>query len=210
VTSTLAYAVPVEKHTVEVIGHCANHPGDACSMSAFGFSKIFLAQSAKEATAVADHSTPGCGEIFGIWRLISFSAQGEQDQGPHFPLGEDADGFLIYTRDGYMSVQMMRRGRAFYDQPDILGGTTEQSAAAARGYVAYCGPFEIDASGLVHHLVVVSLLPNWLEGVQLRRPDLKGDHLTMHAQYQVDTATVTSILRWKRVTAHDARPLFPH
>ena len=80
-TSTLAYAVPVEKHTVEVIGYCANRP--ACSMSAFGFSKIFLAQSAKEATAVADHSTPGCGEIFGIWRLISFSAQGEQDQGHH-------------------------------------------------------------------------------------------------------------------------------
>jgi Lipocalin-like domain len=147
-------------------------------------------------------------DIIGTWRLIAYTAQDDAGVELHHPLGSDADGFLMYTSDGYMSVQMMRRVRIDYDTPDVSGGSTEQFAAAAAGYVAYCGPFDIDpATGTVRHLVTVSLLPNWLRTVQIRRPVLQADHLAMHATYAVGPATVTSILRWNRADRHD--PLLP-
>jgi NAD(P)H dehydrogenase (quinone) len=136
--------------------------------------------------------------LIGTWRLVSYTAR----QGPTgettYPLGSDAAGFLVYTADGYMSVQMMRRRRPDYDQPDVLGATDDQYARAAEGYVAYGGPYSIDADGTVSHVVDVSLLPNWLHSVQLRQPTLRGDQLTMHAEYDVGPVHVSSVLTWKR------------
>jgi hypothetical protein len=143
-------------------------------------------------------------EIFGTWRLAAYTAEDDQGGELHHPLGPDAHGFLMYTTDGYMSVHMMRRDRVAYDQPDVSGGTASQFAAAAQGYLAYCGPFDIDeVSGTVRHRVEVSLLPNWIHTVQLRRPLLEDDSLTMNARYAVGTATVTSVLRWKRAESHN-------
>jgi Lipocalin-like domain len=138
-------------------------------------------------------------EIFGTWRLIAYTAEDDQGGAFHYPLGSDAHGFLMYTTDGYMSVHMMRRAREAYEHPDISGGTAAQFAGAAQGYLAYCGPFDIDAAtGTVRHLVEVSLLPNWIQTVQLRCPLLDSDSLTMNANYAVGSATVTSVLRWVR------------
>jgi hypothetical protein len=143
-------------------------------------------------------------DMIGTWRLIAYTAQDDQGGEPHHPLGPDADGFLMYTQDGYMSVQMMRRDRIEYDQPDIDGGTTDQTAGAAAGYLAYCGPFGIDVdTGTVNHFVAVSLLPNWLRGVQVRQPSLQADRLTMHAEYAVGSAMVSSVLTWSRAAQHD-------
>jgi hypothetical protein len=61
-------------------------------------------------------------------------------------LGPDALGLIMYTTDGYMSAQLMRRDRPAFDRPESDGGTPEQSAAAAAGYLAYSGPFEVDES----------------------------------------------------------------
>jgi len=56
-----------------------------------------------------------------------------------YPLGEDATGFLLYTADGFMSVQIMRPGRLRYRAGGLGDGTDAESAGAARGYVAYAG-----------------------------------------------------------------------
>lgn len=152
-----------------------------------------------------EHDGPvGPEDLFGAWRLVAYTAQDDQGAGLHHPLGDDADGFLMYTPDGYMSVQMMRRNRVDYDQPDISGGTADQNADAAAGYLAYCGPFGIDPeTGTVHHLIEVSLLPNWLRTVQLRQPSLQKNRLTMHARYSVGGALIDSVLRWSRAARLD-------
>ena len=116
-----------------------------------------------------------------------------------YPLGPDALGLIMYTGDGYMSAQLMRRGRPAFDRPESDGGTLEQFAAAAAGYLAYSGPFEVDEStGVVHHNVTVSLLPNWLNGTQLRHAKLDGDHLTLSAsQHAPDGIETISTVVWK-------------
>jgi hypothetical protein len=142
-------------------------------------------------------------EVLGTWELVYYTEQDDQGGPVTYPLGPDALGLIIYTPDGYMSAQLMRRGRPDFDRPDTSGGTTEQAAAAAFGYLAYSGPFEVDEkTGILHHEVKVSLLPNWLNHPQLRQSKLDGNHLTLSATTFADGAKTVSTLLWKRAPKH--------
>ena len=142
--------------------------------------------------------------IQGTWELVSYVAQHNHGGPITYPLGPGALGLIMYTADGYMSAQIMRPDRPAFDHSESDGGTLEQAAAAAAGYLAYSGPFEVDEStGVVHHDVMVSLLPNWLNGTQLRHAKLDGDHLTLSAVTAVPDGTESlSTLVWKRAPGH--------
>lgn len=137
-------------------------------------------------------------DILGTWLLVSWTA--EADGGVSHPLGTDPVGTIIYTADGYMSAQLMRRDRPAYDSAWPGGGTEAQLAAAASGYLAYSGPFTLDEStGVVHHHVEVSLLPNWLGGVQDREGRLDGTRLVLSADTTSRKGiTSHSTLTWRR------------
>src|ERR1700737_2121393 len=118
--------------------------------------------------------------VLGALELVSYIAQDDHGGPITYPLGPDALGLIMYTADGYMSAQLMRRDRPAFDRPETDGGTPEQAAAAAAGYLAYSGPFTVDENtGVLHHQPRVSLLPNWLNLTQLRHSTLDGDHLTL-------------------------------
>ena len=137
-------------------------------------------------------------DILGAWRLQSYTStsDGEVDE----PLGADPVGLIMYTADGYMSAQLMRRDRAGYDRPVTDGGTTEQMASAAGGYLCYSGPYTLDgAAAVLHHHVEVSLLPNWVGGIQVRRAHLDGDTLTLSAEVTSRKGVSTRhVLVWRR------------
>ena len=141
--------------------------------------------------------------VLGTWELVSYTE--ENDGGPiTYPLGPDALGLIMYTADGYMSAQIMRPDRPAFDRPETDGGTPEQAAAAAAGYLAYSGPFTVDEdTGVLHHQPRVSLLPNWLNLTQLRHSTLVGDHLTLSAITNApDGVETISTLVWKRAPEH--------
>ena len=142
-------------------------------------------------------------KIVGTWLLVSYVAQDDKGGPLTFPLGRDAVGLIMYTTDGYMSAQLMRPGRQDYDQPDTGGSTLQQAAAAAEGYLAYSGAYDVDeATGVIHHRVAVSLIPNWLETVQLRHSSLEDNQLTLTAETQLQSTVVRSKLVWARARDH--------
>jgi Lipocalin-like domain len=146
-------------------------------------------------------------EIVGTWELVSYLAQDDRGGPAIYPLGPDAVGLIMYTPDGYMSAQLMRRGRPDYDLPNTAGATAAQAATAAQGYLAYGGPYEVDEStAIIHHEVVVSLLPNWLNTALLRRSSLNGNRLTLAADTFADGATVRATLVWARASSHATSP----
>jgi lipocalin-like protein len=149
----------------------------------------------------------GRDEVLGTWELVSYTVRHGLSGAVIHPLSPDATGLLIYTADGYMSVQLMRPGRPEFDQPDTDGGTTEQAAAAAMGYLAYGGPFEVDEhTGVLRHEVNVSLLPNWLNQTQLRNGALDGNHLTLTGtSTSNDDTTTAATLVWRRAQEHPSR-----
>jgi hypothetical protein len=120
-------------------------------------------------------------QLLGAWQLETFE-QAIEDGPTSYPLGEDATGFIIYTPQGFMSAQLMRSGREPYDTNDPYGGTEEQRAAAAHGYLSYGGRFTIDPEEkFVEHHLIVSLCPNWIGSTQRRYCQIDGDTLTLSA-----------------------------
>jgi hypothetical protein len=144
--------------------------------------------------------------LVGAWRLAEFSVTA-QDGSVTYPMGEDVEGLIIYTPDGYMSAQLMEPGRPSYASGEFIHGTTEEEAAAAAGYVAYSGPFYADEeSRTVRHHMSVSLFPNWIDDTQERFVELEGDTLTISAApVLVEGSERTPRLIWKRATPNPRR-----
>lgn len=138
--------------------------------------------------------------ILGAWDLRSYVVVDDGGATIARPLGDDAVGHLLYTEDGYVSAQLMRRGREPFDVASTSGGSVEQTVAAAQGYLAYTGPFELDeATGTLYHHVEVSLLPNWLGGKQVRRGTLHDGLLVLSGDVSDEFATpAQAVLTWHR------------
>jgi hypothetical protein len=140
--------------------------------------------------------------LVGAWELVSYVERDSPDGPVRYPHGEDAQGLIMYTPDGYMSAQIQSAGRPDYDRPVASGGTVAQAAAAALGYLAYSGRFFVDEStGDIRHEAQLSLVPNYLGRFHLRHSDLDGDHLTLSSEMGLaDGRTVYSSLLWARAS----------
>jgi hypothetical protein len=87
--------------------------------------------------------------IIGTWRLVhsvEFQPNGEK----HYPFGEDAIGYMIYTDAGVMSVQISRRQHS----------ERAIEASIKGNYLAYFGRYEVDLKNeTVIHFLEGQLFP---------------------------------------------------
>ncbi|WP_431206708.1 lipocalin-like domain-containing protein [Burkholderia cepacia] len=139
-------------------------------------------------------------QLVGAWRLVSYEIRPRDGSAVTYPLGRDASGWILYTRDGYMSAQLMAAGRPPYASGDLHRGTESECTAAARGYIAYSGPFHLDDDGTLTHEMDVSLFPNWIGNVQQRVFRLDRDRLQLGTvgPVRIDGREVDAVLLWAR------------
>ena len=134
--------------------------------------------------------------VVGTWRLKRWETRAANGQVAH-PLGPDALGYLIYTPGGHVAISIMRAGRAPFAGDDLIGGTPEERAAAAAGYVAYGGRYEVRDGAVIHH-VELSLFPNWVGTEQVRFAAVAGDELTITTRpLRIGGETVNRLV-WER------------
>jgi hypothetical protein len=118
-------------------------------------------------------------KLLGTWKLQSFTGTDENSATIHI-MGEGATGFICYSQDGWISVEILRAGRPRYDIPDTELGSDEQTLAAARGMFAYAGRFTVDEGNqIVYHNLEFSLIPNWIGSRQKRHFNFKDDGNTL-------------------------------
>ena len=136
--------------------------------------------------------------LIGTWRLISWENR-DADGHISYPLGKDAVGYIMYNRDGYMFVAIMRPERAKFAAGDLLSGSTEEKAHAAGTYVSYCGRYEFHGETVVHH-VHLSLFPNWVGVEQERLVEVRGNRMTLSTRpILLGGVQRTAHLIWERV-----------
>ena len=136
--------------------------------------------------------------VLGAWELVSFTVLHLDADRTDYPLGSDATGIIMYTADGYMSAQIMRSGRRNYELFDP-NDDVQAAAAAATGYLAYSGSYQVDEENhTLHHQVEVSLLPEWLNTNQAREASFAGNEMTLVADDELRSGKVRSALTWKR------------
>lgn len=130
-------------------------------------------------------------DFIGTWRLVSYEyidPEGEL----RLPFGEHPEGYLVYSGDGYMSVNCMN--------PDWSGYLSAQKAAPPalklkdifnHHYFAYSGRYEITDDRVIHHIEICSL-PDWV-GIDLQRYfNFEGNRLTLVAD--------TAVLVWEKAS----------
>ena len=115
--------------------------------------------------------------LIGTWRLVSYEAQDAQGKVSN-PLGKNLLGLLCYTKDGFMSMQIMREDRPGHSSSDLHISLMEEMPAAASRYVAYAGRFSVDeAAATVTHHVQLSSWPTWVGTDQTRTVALRAGRL---------------------------------
>ncbi len=141
--------------------------------------------------------------IIGAWELVEYSIPDKENpENKYYPMGKDVTGFILYTPDGYMSAQMMSKGRPSYASKRLHTGTLEEMAAASKGYMAYSGQYEVDEKNniLTHHMTV-SLNPTWEGQAQQRLIQIENNLIIITAP--ANNAT----LIWKRADFHEVLKL---
>jgi hypothetical protein len=137
-------------------------------------------------------------DVSGCWRLVAWRRI-EQGAETTYPLGEDATGLLVYTRDGHMAVQMLAADRGSLATTDALGGTETERAAAYSGCLAYFGSYAVEGDS-VTHWVDGSLFPNWSGTTQIRPGEIHGNQLTLRTPpQQGPTGTIVNEIVWARL-----------
>ena len=120
--------------------------------------------------------------LLGGWRLESFVSRDAETGALRHPFGEHPCGLILYTADGHMSAQL--------------------TPGSGSEFVSYGGRFRVDeSSASVHHLVVISTLPELLTQTQIRHAQIDGDRLTLSASAtSTDGTTTHNTLVWRRDT----------
>jgi Lipocalin-like domain len=142
-------------------------------------------------------------QLIGAWKLVSYVEKPVDGSLPTYPFGEDAQGIIMYTHDGFMSAQLSARERAPFASDDWYKGKPEEFGDAASSYFAYTGPFQVDEEKqTLTHSMFISLFPNWIGQTQPRVVHVDRDFLTVTTEKAVESQgkMVKPELRWKRAT----------
>lgn len=151
-------------------------------------------------------------DLIGVWRLISNLDIDEAGNTSEGPLGPTPKGLLIYERDGYLSVSMMRNSSAprcddSLDEDDSPGENDSPGEDAGVGpqkpqtprtdYMGYSGKWRL-VDGKAVHEVEVSSHRHMVDTEQIREIVLNGDRLTLYGTAIVGGRHQRRVLHWQR------------
>jgi hypothetical protein len=114
--------------------------------------------------------------LLGVWQLKSWLLRDKQGN-QHFPMGEDAQGYIIYTDTNIMSVHLSKAKRTLFQTPSIFHPSPEEASSSYQEYISYAGAYEIIAENTVLHKITMGTYPNWVGGVQERTFKVMGNEL---------------------------------
>lgn len=110
--------------------------------------------------------------------------------------GENPHGLVIFTADGYYSVQIYRADRLKFASGDKLKGTPEEYKEASLTTSVHFGRYEMDpAKHTITFHIDRSSFPNQDDTTQIRPYELKGDELSWKVPARPDGSIPITILR---------------
>lgn len=135
--------------------------------------------------------------LLGTWTLVAW--YNETDDGRRFyPLGPDATGYISYSQDGYVFVQLTAAGRADFAVNDPFGATVEEDSAAMKSQISYSGTYEFRGDHVIHR-VTHATCPNWVGTEQVRYALFRGDEMQLSAPGAFfQGRRVRAVVEWQR------------
>ena len=110
--------------------------------------------------------------------------------------GENPHGLVIFTADGYYSVQIYRADRLKFSSGDKLKGTPEEYKGASLSTSVHFGRYTIDpAKHTITFRIDRSSFPNQDDTTQVRPYEMNGDELSWKVSPRPDGSIPITILR---------------
>ncbi|MFX1355891.1 MAG: lipocalin-like domain-containing protein [Promethearchaeota archaeon] len=139
-------------------------------------------------------------KFVGAWKLIAYEIRTIDGQVLE---KNELTGILIYSKEGYMSVQMMKPERPKFQDgtgEDLDGESIEVIKAAFEGYGGYFGKYTLDEeNGIITHHILGSHIPNWVSMDFERLYRFLGNKLELTSRpFQSDDKRVFYYLLWER------------
>ena len=145
--------------------------------------------------------------LSGTWELESWTIGYSDRDDFTYPYGEEPQGLLLYTEDGWMSASICRAGRAPLPADVSFRALPEAARSAAfSSYFHYAGRYQV-RDGDVIHSVAQSLNPNMVGSQQLRHAELDGQTLVLSGKDEVGGTTRFHSLVWQRQQTPAAVPM---
>lgn len=113
------------------------------------------------------------------WRLVSFQSEDKSGE-IIYPLGKEAEGVIMFTRDQRMAVQIMATNRESLQSRDFLErlNTDTEVEMAKLGYHAYSGRYKLDEeNSTLTTRVELSLVHAYIGSDQTRTAKIEADKL---------------------------------
>jgi hypothetical protein len=141
---------------------------------------------------VASAQTPN---IVGTWVLTG--AEKLLSDGTRVPdYGENPHGLVVFTADGYYSVQIYRADRLKFSSGDKLKGTPEEYKQASLSTSVHFGRYTMDpAKQTITFHIDRSSFPNQDDTTQVRPYEMTGDELSWKVAPRPDGSIPITVLR---------------
>jgi hypothetical protein len=136
-------------------------------------------------------------QFVGSWKLVSAVEILMDGSSRNYPdVGPNGKGYLIYTADGYMCVNLMRGDRPMWK--DSFHPTDAEKIASFDSFSSYCGRYEVNQSKhLMTHLPETSSFPDFVGSRKDRPYVLKNDSLTF-ADNDTDPGVKSYKIVWQK------------
>lgn len=134
----------------------------------------------------------------GRWEILSWE-QAFDDGRRELPMGDQLNGFILYTSGGHMACMIARAERPNFETGGQWNASDSEKARAYTSMLAYGGRYEVQGDVIIHR-VDISQFPNWVGGEQKRRFQVNADGtLTLSARLEEGTPQARSArLVWRR------------
>lgn len=145
-------------------------------------------------------------DLIGAWELESWAIGYADRDDLSYPYGEDPQGLLVYSPDGWMSAAIARSDRdqfpadvPYRKVPDELKGR------AFSTYFHYAGRYRVQDGDVIHY-VSMSLNPGFPGTEQLRHAELDGHTLVLSGKDSVGEVERFHSLVWHRSLPTEDNP----
>lgn len=129
--------------------------------------------------------------LVGVWRLVAHYYLDDDGAVSEGPMGDQADGLLIYHDDGYMAASLMRTGPRVGDE----GSPPATYLGSADDYLGYSGRWRVRDDTVVHEVVIGSHR-RVVNTEQIRQVSLTGDGLRLLRR--LDGPYDNVVMDWRR------------
>jgi hypothetical protein len=141
---------------------------------------------------VASAQTPSIVGTWGLTRAEKLLPDGTRVS----DYGDNPHGLVIFTSDGYYSVQIYRADRLKFSSADKLKGTPEEYKHASLSTSVHFGRYTIDPTkATITFHIDRSSFPNQDDTTQVRPYEIKGDELSWKVAPRPDGSIPITVLR---------------